>query len=641
MKRRSFLRGLGIGAGALLGSCTVGLGGLLAAIQPRRTLTNRTRVDDQARPFSIAKRQRVVVIGGGIAGLSAAIELAERNCEVTLLEQGPHLGGRMAAWTERILGEEFPVEHGFHGFFAQYYNLDDLLTRAGCISNILDTGGYPLVFADREEELFGKTTTIFPFNLLSVVNHSKTLSLRGFTNEGDRSDDLMRYDGEKTFAELDSLDLDTFFLQRKINRPFIETMLEPFARTTFNRPARLSAAEALRFFHFYFTGNPDGMSFRYAARDLGSAVLEPLGKRLVALGGRVRTSCAARRLVQEGGRVTSVLVDAGAPAIAATRVPLAQLPTSGFVSWTAPSGVPMLLGRRGDEPVAFDARCTHLGCPVGYDAQTDGFACPCHGGRFDRDGKVLAGPPPRPLVQLRTRREGDELVLESQSTAQPEAIPCDYVVSACEVRGLRRLMAQSDYLGDATLEKSVRAHGESDPYVVYRLWLDKPTRPGRYPFYSSARFRYLDAAAVYSVCQEPYVSWAKRTGGSVVELHNYGLAPELVVAPSIIAATMRKEMLRVLPELEGAKILHEVYQQQSNFSRFAPGDYALRPSTATPIENLFLAGDHVKIGLPAALMEAATISGRLAANQILAREGAREVPVETVALRGPLVGIGD
>lgn len=642
MNRRRFLKGLAIGTGALVGSCTVGLGGLLTAIQPRRTLVNRGAAGDVSKPLPVHGKPRVVVIGGGIAGLSAAIELAERNCDVTLLEQGPHLGGRMAAWTERALGEEFPVEHGFHGFFAQYYNLDDLLRRAGAFDNILDTGGYPLAFADREEELFGRTTTIFPFNLLSVVRHSKTLELKGFTNDGDRSDDLMRFDGEKTFAELDNLDLDTFFVQRKINRPFIETMLEPFARTTFNRPARLSAAEALRFFHFYFTGNPDGMSFRYAKQDLGAAVLRPLGKHLERARGTVRLATAARKLVIKDGRVAQVIVDGGAGEVTATRVPVAQVPERGFVAWTAPSGVPMLLGRRADEIVAFDARCTHLGCPVGYDAVADGFLCPCHGGKFDREGRVLAGPPPRPLVQLRARRDGADVVLESAGAPRHEAIDCDYVVSACEVRGLRRLMQQSDdYLGDATLRRQIGGLGESDPYVVYRLWLDKPVRPDRYPFYSSARFRYLDAAALYSVCQEPYVSWAKRTGGSVVELHNYGLAPELVVAPAIIAAVMRQEMVKVLPELAGAKVLHEIYQQQSNFSRFAPGDYAERPSTTTAIPNLFLAGDHIKLGLPAALMEAATISGRLAANAILEREGARAVPITTVALRGPLVGIGD
>ncbi len=39
--------------------------------------------------------------------------------------------------------------------------------------------------------------------------------------------------------------------------------------------------------------------------------------------------------------------------------------------------------------------CTHLGCVV---STTEiGFACPCHGSRFDADGTVLGGPAPRPL----------------------------------------------------------------------------------------------------------------------------------------------------------------------------------------------------------------------------------------------------
>ena len=42
--------------------------------------------------------------------------------------------------------------------------------------------------------------------------------------------------------------------------------------------------------------------------------------------------------------------------------------------------------------------CTHLGCIV---ALTDsGFQCPCHGSKFNRQGKVIAGPAPRPLPWL-------------------------------------------------------------------------------------------------------------------------------------------------------------------------------------------------------------------------------------------------
>ena len=49
------------------------------------------------------------------------------------------------------------------------------------------------------------------------------------------------------------------------------------------------------------------------------------------------------------------------------------------------------------EFVVFDPACTHLGCPYSWSADQNRFICPCHGGVFDIDGAVLAGPPPRPL----------------------------------------------------------------------------------------------------------------------------------------------------------------------------------------------------------------------------------------------------
>lgn len=61
---------------------------------------------------------------------------------------------------------------------------------------------------------------------------------------------------------------------------------------------------------------------------------------------------------------------------------------------------------------AFDARCSHLGCTVGFDAEAREIACACHGGRFALDGRVLAGPPPAPLRALRIEVVGDEVVVE-------------------------------------------------------------------------------------------------------------------------------------------------------------------------------------------------------------------------------------
>ena len=47
--------------------------------------------------------------------------------------------------------------------------------------------------------------------------------------------------------------------------------------------------------------------------------------------------------------------------------------------------------------IVFEPHCTHLGCAFNWDINAQQFLCPCHGGKFDKDGQRIAGPPPRPL----------------------------------------------------------------------------------------------------------------------------------------------------------------------------------------------------------------------------------------------------
>lgn len=47
---------------------------------------------------------------------------------------------------------------------------------------------------------------------------------------------------------------------------------------------------------------------------------------------------------------------------------------------------------------AVSAVCPHLGCVV--TAEREGYFCPCHGSRFDSQGKVMTGPAPGPLKHL-------------------------------------------------------------------------------------------------------------------------------------------------------------------------------------------------------------------------------------------------
>ena len=61
--------------------------------------------------------------------------------------------------------------------------------------------------------------------------------------------------------------------------------------------------------------------------------------------------------------------------------------------------------------VAFAPQCTHLGCAYHWDDKNLNFLCPCHTSVFDKDGKVLTGPAPRPLDRYQSKLENGKIYL--------------------------------------------------------------------------------------------------------------------------------------------------------------------------------------------------------------------------------------
>jgi len=72
----------------------------------------------------------------------------------------------------------------------------------------------------------------------------------------------------------------------------------------------------------------------------------------------------------------------------------------------------VFLDRDGNGYRALSATCAHLGCRVKWDETQAKFLCPCHGGVYDRQGNVLAGPPPRGLERLNVRLNPQTAQLE-------------------------------------------------------------------------------------------------------------------------------------------------------------------------------------------------------------------------------------
>lgn len=64
-----------------------------------------------------------------------------------------------------------------------------------------------------------------------------------------------------------------------------------------------------------------------------------------------------------------------------------------------------------DELKAFSAVCTHLNCTVQYDEHDSLIWCACHNGKFDLNGQVISGPPPRPLEAYQVNVRGDDVIV--------------------------------------------------------------------------------------------------------------------------------------------------------------------------------------------------------------------------------------
>ena len=64
-----------------------------------------------------------------------------------------------------------------------------------------------------------------------------------------------------------------------------------------------------------------------------------------------------------------------------------------------------------DEVLVFSNVCTHLSCRVKWEAEKEAYTCPCHAAKFDIEGNVIDGPPPRPL-QIYAENEGSLKVEE-------------------------------------------------------------------------------------------------------------------------------------------------------------------------------------------------------------------------------------
>jgi isorenieratene synthase len=467
-------------------------------------------------------------VGGGIAGIAAATVLVERGVQVTLVEREAFLGGRAGAWTEHLAdGTPFEMERGFHAFFRQYYNLQRLLQRIdpdlGFLQPLSD---YPILGPRGQVQSFAGLPRRTPQNVITLTLRTPTLGLRDLLHVNKRQAlEMLRFDMQHSYARWDRMTAGQYLDSLQFPPEARRLLFDVFSHSFFNPEDDMSAAELLMMFHFYFTGNPEGLIFDVSRRPFSTALWKPFARLLEKNGATLRLQCG----------VTSV------------------------------------------------------------HRQMDGWRAQLDSG---------------------------------------ETVAADAIVLATTVPGLQQIVAASPDLDEPTWRRGVAELQLTHPFVVWRLWLNGPTRNGRAPFVGTTGLGLLDNISLYHLFEDESRDWAARTGGSVVELHAYAVPPD--AREPDIRADLLQALHTLYPETATLDILEERYLVRQDCPAFAPGSMAQRPGVETPHDGIVLAGDFVRLPIPSALMERATAAGFLAANHLLARDGVRPEPILSVSPRGML-----
>lgn len=259
--------------------------------------------DDPARPTRIhGEPPRVAIVGGGIAGLSAAAVLVERGAKVTLLEREPYLGGKCGAWEVPVDGETQRVDHGFHAFFRHYYNLRGLADRVGISKHFVSIGSYTIIRKDRSRIVIrdGETTP-----LLNLLDLAKTgvYSVRELllTKRLHRLDPFLRYDEPVTFSQWDGVSYDEFCRDADLPHD-LQVVFNTFARAFFAEGDRLSVAALVRAFHFYYLSNDAGLLYEYLDDDYETAFAAPFRRWLEARGATLLNDAPVEAVTPVGSR---------------------------------------------------------------------------------------------------------------------------------------------------------------------------------------------------------------------------------------------------------------------------------------------------------------------------------------------------
>lgn len=249
--------------------------------------------------------KKVLVVGGGLAGMISAREIAKRGHDVTILEASGRLGGKAGA---DMKGGRL-VEHGYHVFPAWYPNVRKLLDEVGVKLvdfdryHYLRVGEFPKLVTTRGPKDFASTVYNLSHGLLpwyqTILFYSFTLELMSKSLDDKRLLDRVSQIGLMRQA---------WYITEEVAEMNQENLLKASAIPAYE----MSAMTAKRIASYWIKQPSPFLSV--LPGDLQTTYIEPIAKTVRDAGVHVELGKKVTAVNMHDGRVKSVSVDGEATA---------------------------------------------------------------------------------------------------------------------------------------------------------------------------------------------------------------------------------------------------------------------------------------------------------------------------------------
>jgi|GEM_PF-5002621 len=544
----------------------------------------------------------VIIVGAGLSGLAAALDLAARGVKVEIIEASDQIGGRAQARLENRDSGRLSIGNAPFLLPYQAVHVEQMLSSLGLESVLRSYVPGPAYFLD------GKR--IDPEHWVGKLRWLKALWHRA-RQQGHRVIPKALRDGKRwsaslepstTWNELGGLSArDWHQLPATPLTPW-KTFRDVMSPCVFG--AAVNEVDAASFAlaeQFYALGGPKNRWTRRVGGNPQEVLWGPLQEALQSMGVHFRMGVTVSELSVSSGRVSGLVLDGFGHGLRADDV------QEGWTELVRPDDASVFVFRtKTGELRAFSGRCPTTGCRLEWTGT--GFYCSCQKRTYRQDGQPESGEG-QELQSLYVLQGADGVHVEGEDSRV--FLPASSVILACgptsswEIAGdllgiqkppLMREQAMAHFWWDGDLLEDAPSWVLSDQYGG-------------------------TSATVLSHLEDESSQWAS-SGGTVVSVQS----PMRGMGEAELLEGLRQHVEKVWPELQSAALVDQA------LSRWEvpipePGWRDGDPQTEVVFPGLYAAGEHLATDSNAHGFEAAARSGRLAANLAL-----RDLELESTPL---------